>query len=167
MRQTINKIAALMSVVFISAAVGGCKDTEIISHKPVPEDGYVTDVSQSAIEYTIFMADCITKATNFTSARYAVAQQIINGKYSIDAEKENAETTLKSMEEVRDDATKMMPAQSYENVRQDLIDVLQDCVDHLTQYKTALENKNKKEISGTADLLWGDYLALTGLQQTD
>lgn len=159
-------ISFLLSLLIASCMVGGCTNEDTISKKPVSDD-YVTDQAVTGLEYTITIAKDIASASNVLSARYAASKNVTSGTYAMSSEIENVKTGLDTLNDIKDDVTKQMPAQTYESTRQNLLDVLQDAITHMTSYKEALENEEPSDISAAADLIWADWTALTGLQQMD
>lgn len=148
------------AVILASVLLTGCSAR---IEKPRLSNGYSTLYAPSAVEYSITLTKEISAICNVLTTRAAVAEEISRGEYSLSSEITNTETALTTLNDIQNTLITTMPAQDYEDDRQNLIDMLADTIEHVKEYKSALEDGDAEKAGGYAETLMGDYSAISGI----
>lgn len=149
-------VATLLTAVILS----GCSAR---IEKPRLSNGYSTLYAPSAVEYSITLSKEISAICNVLTTRASVAEEISRGEYETSSEIANAETAITTLNDIQNILITTMPAQDYEDDRQNLIDMLDDTIGHVEEYKSALEDGDAEKAGGYAETLMADYSAISGI----
>ena len=158
-----KKTKPIVFIVLPALAVFLLSGCEARIERPRVSNGYSTLYAQSGVEYSIFLTKEIAAVCNVLTTRAAVAEEISRGEYGISSEKDNVETSLTTLEDILNSLVTTMPAQDYEDDRQNLIDMVSDTIDHVKEYRSALEDGDVEKAGEYAETLEADYTAISGL----
>ena len=157
MSTVIKKIIILFLTIFAGVACAGCS-TEI---KPdTAEQGtYGTQNKNTALEYSIYMNKQITNFANQLTTRLTMINNHEDSQY--ENEIELTEQSIEIMEDILEQVTVTNPSVNGEDDRESVILAMETSVEHMKDYRTALENQTS--VKGFADEFQNDFNALTGL----
>lgn len=157
-----RKIGSFLGIMLISIFCSGCEKIQSSS----PEDGYNTDVSMSAVEYSIFLSKQISVIENVLMTRMAMAESVANGTYSSSMEIKNTEEAISKVAATKDELYVTMPAQSFDTDRQTILELTEDALDVLIEYQDNLKNNNTSAIKSSGVEMKNCMLALSGEANT-
>lgn len=148
-------------VFLIAMAVVTASGCERIKPKE-PGDGWSTETSMSAVEYSMFLSGEISTVDNVLMTRISMAKSVMDEAYETDKEIQNTEESISKVASVVDEITMTMPAVDYESDRQNVLDLTEDARLALVKYKEQLEAGNIKDLDSNIEELKGCMIALGG-----
>lgn len=129
-----------------------------------PEGGYSTTYPLSAVDYNIFISKQISIASNVLMTRMEMAKSISSGEGEVDigSEIDNTDEAITKMQTIRGEVSITMPAITYETDHTTTLALIDDSVDALNSYKSALEEKDSEKVADCAEQIKNCVIALTG-----
>jgi len=151
------KNKALILVLLLVLTMTGCSEIKQDSSK----DGkYATQNRESSLEYALYMNKQIQVFINEISSRLAIAKNISTGS-TADNEAELAAAGLDRLNETYDEVITVYPSTGSDDNREAALTAMKTAIDHLSGYKTAVENG--EDVNGYIKDFENDFDQLTGL----
>ena len=144
--------------ILLATALSGCEEIQSSDL----EDGYNTEVSMSAVEYTIFISKQVSVLTNVLTTRMSMADAIVNDGYDVSTEIESTDEAISKVTATKDEIEVTMPAKSQETDRENLLSLTEDALDALNTYMDNLKSNDKSAIKNSISELKNCMIAISG-----
>ena len=124
---------------------------------------YNTQFPLTALEYTIITNKEIALVMNILETHMSNGRNVIRSRYPIEDEIKNAEHSLIMTGEAIKTIDTLYPAITYEDDRLEILRRMENALNSLENYKTALEGRDMEMTYGLIDVMQGDFVSLKGM----